>query len=68
MLQIKIGVRSHHNYPIKAKYFVGIYGALELFNGLGNLNTGVAHFAHVGGLVAGFILIKAWKIRRPNYY
>lgn len=48
--------------PIKAKYLVIGYGALELFNGVSSLNTGVAHFAHLGGMVAGFILIRYWKM------
>lgn len=54
--------------PIKAKYFVGIYGAIELFSGLTRSDSGVAHFAHLGGLVVGFILIKLWKIKKPMYY
>ncbi|MEO1023775.1 MAG: rhomboid family intramembrane serine protease [Bacteroidota bacterium] len=54
--------------PIKAKYFVGFYGALELFNGLTLPNSGVAHFAHLGGLLVGFILIKLWKIKKPEHY
>lgn len=51
--------------PIKAKYFVGIYGAFELFSGLSRSDSGVAHFAHLGGLVVGFILIKLWKLKKP---
>jgi len=47
--------------PLKAKWFVLIYGAIELFLGLGNFNTGVAHFAHLGGAVFGFLLIKYWQ-------
>lgn len=47
--------------PIKAKYFVIFYGAIELFSGIGNLNSGVAHFAHLGGMLIGFILIMYWK-------
>ena len=48
--------------PIKAKYFVIGYGLIELFSGLQN-NPGdnVAHFAHLGGMLFGFILIKFWK-------
>jgi membrane associated rhomboid family serine protease len=49
--------------PIKAKYFVIFFGALELFNGVSSLQTGIAHFAHLGGMVVGFILIKLWRIR-----
>ncbi len=54
--------------PIKAKYFVGIYGVIELFSGLSRADSGVAHFAHLGGLVVGFLLIKLWKIKKPTYY
>lgn len=53
--------------PIKAKYFVAIYGAFELFSGLTRPDSGVAHFAHLGGLVIGFILIKVWKLKRPGF-
>ncbi|MDI6402429.1 rhomboid family intramembrane serine protease [Balneolaceae bacterium ANBcel3] len=52
--------------PIKAKYFVLIFGALELFNGVSSLQTGIAHFAHLGGMVVGYILIKLWRIK-GNY-
>ena len=54
--------------PIKAKYFVGIYGAIELFSGITRSDSGVAHFAHLGGLLVGFILIKLWKVKKPGYY
>jgi len=47
--------------PMKAKYFVIIYGAVELFLGLGNFNTGIAHFAHLGGGIIGFLLILYWR-------
>lgn len=47
--------------PIKAKWFVLIYGALELWNGVVNTNDGVAHFAHLGGMVFGYFLIKHWQ-------
>jgi membrane associated rhomboid family serine protease len=49
--------------PIKAKYFVLIFGALELISGVTNLNSGIAHFAHLGGMVFGYILIRFWGIR-----
>ncbi|WP_246481549.1 rhomboid family intramembrane serine protease [Natronogracilivirga saccharolytica] len=52
--------------PIKAKYFVMIFGALELFNGVANLQTGIAHFAHLGGMVVGYLLIRLWGIK-GNY-
>jgi membrane associated rhomboid family serine protease len=49
-------------FPIKAKWIVIIYGALELFSGISN-NPGdnVAHFAHLGGMIFGFFLIIYWK-------
>ncbi|MEX0721903.1 MAG: rhomboid family intramembrane serine protease [Balneolaceae bacterium] len=53
--------------PIKAKYFVMIFGAFELFSGLTNYSPGIAHFAHLGGLVVGFILIKFWKLKKPEH-
>jgi membrane associated rhomboid family serine protease len=54
-------------YPIKAKYFVIGYGLLELFSGLSGANSGVAHFAHLGGMVFGFFLILYWK-RKGRLY
>ena len=50
--------------PMKAKYFVLIFGALELFLGFSGLNTGVAHFAHVGGAVTGFLIMAQWGLLR----
>lgn len=47
--------------PIKAKYFVLIYAGIELFLGLGRFSTGVAHFAHLGGALFGFLLIVYWR-------
>lgn len=54
--------------PIKAKYFVMIFGAIELMSGLTNPGSGVAHFAHLGGLLVGYILIKFWGIKKPEHY
>lgn len=48
--------------PIKAKFFVIGYGVLELFLGVSSFNgDNIAHFAHLGGMIFGFILIKIWK-------
>ena len=48
--------------PIKAKYFVAGYGALELINGIQQRpGDNVAHFAHLGGMLFGFLLIKYWQ-------
>lgn len=47
--------------PIKAKWFVVIYGAIELVYGVLGSSDGVAHFAHLGGMLVGFLLIMAWR-------
>ncbi len=50
--------------PIKAKWFVVIYGLLELFLGVGNFaRDNVAHFAHLGGMIWGFILLHYWRFK-----
>jgi membrane associated rhomboid family serine protease len=48
---------------LKAIWLVVIYGVLELFFGVTQTTAGVAHFAHVGGMLFGFILITYWKYR-----
>lgn len=54
--------------PIKAKWLVIIYGALELITGL-TTTDGVAHFAHLGGMLFGLILILLWrKTDRENAF
>ncbi len=51
--------------PMKAKYFVIIFGVIELFMGIqNNPNDNVAHYAHLGGMIFGFLLLKYWKQRR----
>jgi membrane associated rhomboid family serine protease len=53
--------------PMKAKYFVFVFGGLELFMGIqNNINDNVAHFAHLGGMVFGIILILLWKKQDKN--
>lgn len=48
--------------PIKAKYFVILYGALELYNGLAaDQDSNIAHFAHLGGMLFGFLLLRYWR-------
>ncbi|MBR6249872.1 MAG: rhomboid family intramembrane serine protease [Bacteroidales bacterium] len=50
--------------PLKAKYLVIGYGVLELFGGIANSSTdNVAHWAHLGGMLFGFLLIKHWNER-----
>jgi membrane associated rhomboid family serine protease len=56
-------------FPIKAKWFVIVYGAIELFSGLrNNPNDNVAHFAHLGGLFVGIILVLLWRKNRSQFY
>ncbi|MBQ7062110.1 MAG: rhomboid family intramembrane serine protease [Bacteroidales bacterium] len=47
--------------PIKAKWFVIGYAAIELITGVMGTNDGVAHFAHLGGMLVGLILILLWR-------
>ncbi|CAN5315937.1 rhomboid family intramembrane serine protease [soil metagenome] len=47
-------------FPIKAKFMVAIYAAIDLFGGFSGSTDNVAHFAHLGGLVMGFILVMIW--------
>jgi len=54
-------------FPIKAKWFVIIYGALELFFGVTNSHSNVAHFAHLGGMIFGFFLIRYWKKNNHDF-
>ena len=59
--------------PIKAKHFVIIYGGIELLFGvLGIFNNGpsgnIAHFAHLGGMLFGFLLIKYWEKENGSFY
>lgn len=49
--------------PMKAKYFVILYGAIELFSGFYDTTSNVAHFAHLGGMIFGYFLIIYWKKR-----
>ena len=56
--------------PLKAKYFVIGYGAIELYMGIrDNVDDNVAHFAHLGGMLFGFLLIKYWQktVRNKMY-
>ncbi len=52
--------------PIKAKWFVMIYGVIELFLGVSGRQIGVAHFAHLGGMIGGYLLLMYWKWEREN--
>ena len=45
-------------FPIKAKYAVLIFGVMELFFGVTNTRSGIAHFAHLGGLITGYLYLR----------
>ncbi|MVZ65536.1 rhomboid family intramembrane serine protease [Sphingobacterium sp. DK4209] len=53
--------------PIKAKYFIPILIVIEIYLGFSRGGSSIAHLAHVGGALFGFILLKAWGIRRSSY-
>jgi len=50
--------------PIKAKWFVCIYIVIELFSALATTNDSVAHFAHLGGMFFGYLMIRYWRNNR----
>ena len=54
--------------PVKAKYFVVLYGVLELIYGVSNVagfsSSNIAHFAHLGGMLFGFFIIMLWRKKR----
>lgn len=54
-------------FPIKAKYFVTLYAVIEVFQGLG-ASDGVAHFAHLGGMLFGLLLILYWRKQVNRHY
>lgn len=58
--------------PIKAKWMVMGYGLIELALGVSSANDGIAHYAHLGGMLFGVLLILYWKhqgiIRRNDFY
>lgn len=54
-------------FPIKAKYFVMIFAAMELLNGLSDAASPIAHFAHLGGMLFGYLLYKYWQ-KNPYKY
>lgn len=56
-------------FPVRAKYAVAIMAAIDLFGGVNPVPSGIAHFAHLGGLVMGFILVIIWnKTNRKTFY
>ncbi|MBX9810197.1 MAG: rhomboid family intramembrane serine protease [Burkholderiales bacterium] len=53
--------------PMPARLFVIVYGALELYLGITGTQAGVAHFAHLGGMLGGYLMIRYWRGRPPFY-
>lgn len=54
--------------PVKAKYIIPVYIVIEVFLGIGKFEgDSVAHFAHLGGALIGFILVKLWKNKNTYY-
>ncbi len=51
--------------PMKAKTFVMVYGGLELFLGVTGTSSGVAHFAHLGGMLGGWLMLRYWRGQPP---
>lgn len=56
--------------PVKAKYIIPVYIFIEIYLGFSQYaGDSVAHFAHLGGALLGFILVKAWHLQNPkNFY
>lgn len=54
--------------PIKAKYFVIIYGGIELFLAITQPGSSIAHAAHIGGMLFGYILIRYWRKTTNTLY
>ena len=54
--------------PIKAKWFVMIYAGIELFSAMSSAGDGVAHMAHLGGMLSGFLLILYWRKHPGNRF
>jgi len=52
---------------LKAKWLVLIFGGIELWAGVTGTEAGVAHFAHLGGMLFGFVLLRYWRQHPPSY-
>jgi len=54
--------------PMSARTFVVVYAGIELLLGVTNTQSGVAHFAHLGGMIGGYLLLRFWRggMRRPS--
>lgn len=54
--------------PMRAKYFVMIYGGLELYLAITQPGSSIAHAAHLGGMIFGYILIRIWRKTTKTFY
>lgn len=54
--------------PMTAKWLVIIFAAIELFSGINGIQESVAHFAHLGGMLFGWLLIRWWRKHGKLYY
>lgn len=54
--------------PMTATWLVIIFAAIELFSGINGIQDGVAHFAHLGGMLFGWLLIRWWRKQGNLYY
>lgn len=53
--------------PLKAKWWILIWLCIELFTGIGGMGGGIAHFAHLGGALFGWLMIRYWKKQGTMY-
>jgi membrane associated rhomboid family serine protease len=51
--------------PMKAKWLALLYGILELYQGVYVMSSGVAHFAHLGGMLGGYLTLRYWRGQAP---
>ena len=52
--------------PMPAWLFVLLFGALELYLGVSGTAPGIAHFAHLGGMLGGFWMLQRWRVNAPR--
>jgi membrane associated rhomboid family serine protease len=53
---------------MKAKWFVILFGGIELISGFYDQGSNIAHFAHLGGMIFGFLLIIYWRKKSQNHF
>ena len=51
--------------PMQARWLVLLYGALEMYQGVFGTRDGIAHFAHLGGMLGGYLMIRYWRGQIP---